>query len=324
MKFSIVTTFYNNTIDQVNKVKDSILNQSYTKWEWVVSDDFSNENKEAINVIKNLPKIDKRIKYVEQKSKKEIYWNPQTYASGNFVMKVDSDDYILPKTLEVFNYHFLKYPELILITSESDVIIKNEHITPTYINYVDNPNLFENIHLYNTTSEKRPYGDIKNGWLYMGYPLTWRNLNINFIEEFKNFNNNLIINDYIIHIKLEELGNFLHIPRIFYKHNIRNDSVSRKIDKDNDFTKKTNDIESHIKERRKGKEFISHLDIYDEIIYESRAFYFSKLNKEKVCQNVCFITLNDLKPSKRKKIKELYIDHIIFYILKMVMILKNH
>jgi len=43
--------------------------------------------------------------------KKEIWWNPQTYATGDIVVPIDGDDKILPKTFEKIVYYFEKFPE---------------------------------------------------------------------------------------------------------------------------------------------------------------------------------------------------------------------
>ena len=107
MKFSIVSTFYNNTIEEVRLLKESIINQTYTNWEWIISDDFSQDSTSHIQYLKSLPFEDKRIKYVQQKTKKEIFWNPQTYATGDIVILIGGDDTILPKTLEIYSNHFL-------------------------------------------------------------------------------------------------------------------------------------------------------------------------------------------------------------------------
>ena len=301
MKFSIITTFYNNNIEEVNLLLKSIQNQTYTKWEWIISDDFSKDSTIHIDLLKSLPGIDKRIKYVEQKFKKEMFWNPQTYATGDIIMNVNSDDTILPKTLEVFNYHFLKHPEVILITSEANIY--NPNLTAnTSLDYTKIRNVFD----------KHSYFPL-DGWLNMGVPLTWRNININFNKEF-DINNKAVINDYLIHTKLEELGNFLHLPRIFYNCTIKETSASRKIDDDNDFSIHDVDkINNTIRLRRNNKKLNSALDIYDDIINESKAFYYSKLNDEKSCQDVSFITSTDLNYSKKLKLKELYNDHNLYF-----------
>lgn len=304
MKFSIVSTFYNNTIEEVLKLKESILNQTYTKWEWIISDDFSNESTEHIDLLKSFTKEDKRIKYIEQKSKKEIFWNPQTYATGDAIMLIGADDWISCKTLEIFCHHFVKYPDLILITSESNIYNENYQLNSSiFLSYLKEANALDRIK--NATF---------HNWLNMGVPLTWRNIPIDFTEGFQ-ISNRSIINDYLIHLRLEEIGKFTHLPRIFYHCKIRENSVSRKIDENNNFlSNEFNEVTDLTTKKRKNSHINSFIDIYNSIIEESKVFYYSNLNSEKKCQNISFITPNEeLNTFKQSKIKDLYFDHNLYF-----------
>ena len=299
MKFSIISTFYNNTIQEIEALKNSIVNQTYSKWEWIISDDFSKDSTEHIEYLKSLPDLDKRIKYIEQKTKKEIFWNPQTYATGDIVVLIGGDDTVPPKLLEVYNYHFVKYPELFFVTAESHIFNPNLIIS-SFIDYKNYGNLFD----------KRSIFPL--GWLNMGVPLAWRNIPIDFTEGFE-LTGKEIINDWLIHTRLEELGKFTHIPRVFYNYNIRQDSVSRKVDDSNQHSLDTSIVNSVIEMRRKGKKLDSFLSIYDNILNESKAFYYSGLNDEKTCQEVSFISSTELNSHKKIKIRELWIDHNIYF-----------
>lgn len=296
MKFSIVSTFYNNTIEDIQLLKESIINQTYTNWEWIISDDFSKDSTIHIEYLKSLPNEDKRIRYVEQKTKKEIFWNPQIYTTGDIVILIGGDDTILPKTLEIYGNHFLKYPEVIMVTSEAN-IFKGELIHSSFLDYKKYSNIFDKKNLFPL------------GWLNMGTPLAWRNIPIDFTSEF-NLNGREIINDYLIHTKLEEIGRFVHIPRVFYNYKIRPDSVSRKIDDDNSFNENTViNFNSVIENRRGSRKIHGCLDIYNNIIKESHALYYTKLNHEKTSQFVSYITTNELPVNKQQRLKEVWSDH---------------
>lgn len=300
MKFSLVSTFYNNTIEEVRLLKDSLLNQTYTNWEWIISDDFSQESTDHISYLKSLPLEDKRIRYITQKTKKEIFWNPQTYAIGDIVMLIGGDDTILPKTLEVYANHFLKYPEVILITSESNIFNPNLAYS-SFLDYKIHNNIFDKKSLFPL------------GWLNMGVPLAWRNIPIDFTNDVK-LNGREIINDYLIHTKLEEIGPFIHLPRVFYNYKIRQDSVSRKIDIDNSHSEASIfDYDDIISKRRNGRQVPGCLEIYNDIIDESHAFYYSKLNSEKEAKFVSFITTKEVTSNKKQKIKEIWGDHDLYF-----------
>lgn len=300
MKFSIVSTFYNNSIEEVRLLKESILSQTYTNWEWIISDDFSQDNISHIEYLKSLPLEDKRIKYVEQKEKKEIFWNPQTYTNGEIVMLIGGDDTILPKTLEIYANHFLKYPQAILITSESNIFTPNLAYS-SFLDYRDFTNIFDKRNLFPL------------GWLNMGVPLAWRNIPIDFTSDVE-LTGREIINDYLIHTRLEEIGNFIHIPRVFYNYNIRKDSVSRKIDNDNSHSESSVfNYDDIISKRRQDKQIPGCIEIYNGVVEELRSFYYTKLNSEKECQFVSFITIKELSENKKKRIKEVWSDHDLYF-----------
>lgn len=304
MKFSIVSTFYNNTIEEVLKLKESILNQTYTKWEWIISDDFSNESTEHIDLLKSFTKEDKRIKYIEQKSKKEIFWNPQTYATGDAIMLIGADDWISCKTLEIFCHHFVKYPDLILITSESNIYNDNYHLKASiFLNYS-----------YHTNSLDRIKSSTFHNWLNMGVPLTWRNIPIDFTQDIR-IDNQSIINDYLIHTRLEELGKFIHLPRVFYHCKIRNNSVSRKIDDNNNYlSTQFEEATEKAVSRRKGFNMENYNDFYNSIIEDSKIFTFSDINKESTCQNISLIKIDEeFNQFKKTRFRELYFDHNIHF-----------
>ncbi len=87
MKFSISTTFYkrSHTVEYIYK---QILDQTYTNWEWIVTDDFSEENN-AEELLKEICNKDPRVKYYQQSRKKEIFWNPQKGSNGDVVVVLD-------------------------------------------------------------------------------------------------------------------------------------------------------------------------------------------------------------------------------------------
>jgi teichuronic acid biosynthesis glycosyltransferase TuaG len=70
MKFTLTTSFYNGE-QFVEQLYENILTQTYRNWEWVVTDDFSSDNTKEI--LLSICNKDRRVKYVEQSSKKEMF-----------------------------------------------------------------------------------------------------------------------------------------------------------------------------------------------------------------------------------------------------------
>lgn len=94
MKFTIFTSFY-NYLDNIEELYNSIVSQTYKNWEWVISDDFS-ENPEVIKKLKEIEGRSNRIKIILPKFKKEFYWNPPTSQSNSDIFLVQDSDDIMP------------------------------------------------------------------------------------------------------------------------------------------------------------------------------------------------------------------------------------
>ena len=106
-KFGIVTSFYNSE-KYVDEVFESISNQTYKNWVYFVTDDGSIDGTKE-KILKYCDNV--KVFYVEQKFKKEMFWQPQRFVTEDcdYIITMDSDDYVLPKALEVYNNELNKY-----------------------------------------------------------------------------------------------------------------------------------------------------------------------------------------------------------------------
>lgn len=57
MKFSIITPIYKTPEYKIQRLYNSLVNQTYSDWEWVVFDDSPTDYKDSYEYIKNLTKI---------------------------------------------------------------------------------------------------------------------------------------------------------------------------------------------------------------------------------------------------------------------------
>ena len=310
MKFSIVTSFYNETPELIEEVCKSVLAQTYTNFEWVITDDFS-QNEETTKLVKSLPERDKRIRYVEEKYKKEVWWNPQTYATGDVVVTVDGDDHTFPKTLEVYNYFYTKYPDVICMTTE----LKNYKDTnrnyygSIYINYENYKNHLD--YCFDVKNDPNILRHGKNTLFTHGYNRSWRN--INGLDFRGDLDSRLIIVDFLQITKLEEMGKILHIPRVLYGYNTREVSISRSKNEHNDQNLRTQEIDQSIRDRRIGKEINSIKRTFDQIYIESNAFFNCSINYDTVSKKLSYITPDIKTPLQQDQIRELFFDHQIYF-----------
>ena len=91
---SIITTVF-NTEAFLPKCIDSILQQSYKNLELIVVDDCSKGN--CKEIVEKYIEKDKRVKYVKHESNKGLFAARITgasYAEGDYIAFVDSDDYV--------------------------------------------------------------------------------------------------------------------------------------------------------------------------------------------------------------------------------------
>ena len=139
-KFSIVTSCY-NAESFLDDTYDSIKNQTYENWEWILIDDFSEDNtQEKINQIL---KLDNRVRVLKAEHKKQYWWNPQLAATGELFFHHDADDSLLPKTLQHANYFFNKFPDVFFLHFFENKFTDN--LPKTESNYIDN--FLENVYI---------------------------------------------------------------------------------------------------------------------------------------------------------------------------------
>jgi glycosyltransferase involved in cell wall biosynthesis len=306
MKFTIYTPFY-NYIDAADDLSNAIINQTYSEWEWLITDDLS-ENLEVSKKLEELKNKDSRIKIIKTNWKKQYYYNiPVEFSSGDIIVKIDSDDIPSPKLLEVYKYNYEKFPDVISIGASS-LFKNNVHTGSTvgckYINYGKSSNYFEasSNKVYSVIGDARSYkiNALKNNGVFVS----------EFDEKYQRGED--------IHksILIEEWGKFFAVPRILYYYTIRPSSNSggATINSLNDETKK-NTIDKKISESklRHNRELLISIEkYYDSSFDHFKIFYFSGLDSEIKHSNIEYWSDN-LYSEDVLKINELYYDHNIKY-----------
>jgi len=297
MKFTIFTAFY-NYMDTFDELVESVLSQTYTDWEWIVVNDFS-ENPDVEKKLIELGKNSK-IKKIQTTTKKEFYFSPPfEYASGDIMMVMDSDDVMHPKLLEVYNYNFNKFPEVQLISTNS--IIKNDSIKGQLRSY-RHIHYKENRHLYEAMLDQ----NFEYNW---GDCRAWRN-NISTFEP--NCKWQFCGEDYIKMLVNEEKGKILYLPRTLHTYAFREKSISHLETYGADLAGEFDNMKKDSDSRIDRTNLNSINKYYDNIYYQTTPFYLSRLNIEKNKCSIEYFSPTSTYEDKRI-LRELYFDQNLYF-----------
>lgn len=291
MKFTFTTSFYKNC-EHVHTLYDAIKAQTYKNWEWIVTDDFS-ESSCSKELLLNISKNDRRVKYVEQSFKKEMFWNPQTFCkNAEIIIQMDSDDLPLPKALEVYHHFFTKFPDVILIICSCHHIDEKNKRWKWY-DFLDD----------------RLFNNLSCG--YMTFFRAWRNrdipLDFNPNNEMKQY-----FNDYSLVCSLEEHGKVLSLPRDLYARNVRDGSISRTPTDIFSVENERINLTNKIKKRRANPEFDSFNRYFDPIL--DFKYCFADISFGRSSEQIKFSFYSrSLNSQRQNLLKELFFDHDIHF-----------
>lgn len=309
MRFTIFTSFY-NYLDTFDQLKESVFNQTYQNWEWIISDDFS-QNTEVSNKIKQLvAENPRKVKFVEPEYKKQFYWNPPIkHSTGDIFMVLDSDDMMHPKLLEVYKRNFEVFPEVQMISTNS--IMRKESVLGSlqsyrHIKYDRICNFWDK---WNHGEELRKKGLDGFGDFGWGDARAWRNKIPYFEDEIWQ---HVCSEDASKVLRCEELGKVLFLPRTLHTYALRENSISHEKVCGSEAYQELMKMFQNSEERLSRKELNSIHKYYDGIVDKCSPFYLSKFNTSKDCYNIEYY--NQLLNSEDKEIlKNLYFDQNLYF-----------
>ncbi|MCE9843360.1 MULTISPECIES: glycosyltransferase family 2 protein [Vibrio harveyi group] len=99
MKISIITATYNSR-DDILETYNSIREQSFENWEWLVTDDCSSDD--TMDILQRIADSDGRVRIFQNNTNSGAAIsrnNSLLYASGEFIAFIDSDDLWKPSKL---------------------------------------------------------------------------------------------------------------------------------------------------------------------------------------------------------------------------------
>jgi len=125
-KFSVIIPIY-NTAQYLHRCIDSIITQGYENLEVILVDDGSTDNSPAICT--EYAQKDQRIKVIHKQNGGQSAARNDgiAVANGDYILFVDSDDFLQPDTFTTFNKAIQDYPDLDIISSKYRRIENNKY-----------------------------------------------------------------------------------------------------------------------------------------------------------------------------------------------------
>jgi len=203
---SIIMLSYNN-VRFVKRAIDSVLAQTYTNFELVISDDCSSDG--SWELIQKLAESDRRIRCYQPKSNLGIVKNrlfAYEKTKGKAIGHLDGDDELYPYSLEMMMEH-LK-PDIALAQSDNAWMDQNSAVYQYHANKDPQPNL------------------AFAGWRHFGVYWRWA------YETTNGYNTQLIsaCEDGDLFMQIAEKHKVIRVPQVLYKHrwHEKNQSFSNK------------------------------------------------------------------------------------------------
>lgn len=128
MKVSILTTSYNYE-NYISETIESVLNQTYKDFEYIILDDGSTDN--SVEIIKKYAQSDNRIRFVSRENKGLIYTMKEgiDLCNGEYIVFLESDDSISPTYIEDKLKVLEKYPDAAVIYNKINLIGDEQRVS---------------------------------------------------------------------------------------------------------------------------------------------------------------------------------------------------
>jgi len=125
--FSILLATYNSHPEYLKACIDSVLHQSYTKWQLCIADDAS-LNPDVHSLIEQYSVLDSRIKVIKRSKNGHISQasnSALSLASGEYIALIDHDDLLSPYALQIMAHEIESRPCAKFLYSDEDKIDEN-------------------------------------------------------------------------------------------------------------------------------------------------------------------------------------------------------
>ena len=122
MKISVLMSTYNDE-RFIEEAINSILQQTFTDFDFLIIDDFSKDRTSAI--LSNFARRDKRIRLVRNRRNlglTKCLNNGLHLAKGEYIVRMDGDDISHPRRLERQYAYFISHPVCVILATEGVII----------------------------------------------------------------------------------------------------------------------------------------------------------------------------------------------------------
>ena len=206
---SVIMSVYNNE-RYVSQAIESILNQTFKKFEFIIVNDESTDGSEKI--IKHYSRKDKRIKYIQNKKNIGLTRSLNLLlglCKGKYVVRMDSDDWAFPNRIEK-QVDFLERNNNVVVCG-GNIEVSGSNLEP--LNYREYP--VKDSEIRKLMFRFNPYAHPS---------VTYR---LDSVRKAGLYDENLqLTQDYDLYFRLGRIGKLANVPDLVLKLRIHKDSLS--------------------------------------------------------------------------------------------------
>ena len=125
-KISIIMPLY-NSVDYLKEAIESIIQQTYTDWEFIIINEFGSEDGSR-EVVESYAKIDHRIKLIQNTARLRIAASMNAgieVATGEYIARMDADDISLPDRFAKQVQFLDEHPEIVMCGVKVEIFGSN-------------------------------------------------------------------------------------------------------------------------------------------------------------------------------------------------------